>query len=105
MNNHRHVEGSPRASKRLWLVGLGAAALLSVLLVVVLFRPATTWDLFDLVFTGIMLLGASSAFVFITGVVKKNKARLIAGALLGLLFLLCWAELGVGVFGTPFAGN
>jgi hypothetical protein len=33
---------------------------------------------------------------------KKYKLKVI---ILILLIFLVWAELGVGIFGTPFAGN
>jgi len=36
---------------------------------------------------------------------RTFKARFIAGAVLFIIFFLIWAELAVGIFGTPFAGN
>lgn len=79
MNDNHAFDGSERVSKRLLLVVAGAAALLLVPWVAMQCRADMRWDLFDVVFMGVLLLG--------------------------LLFLLAWAELGVGMFGTPFAGN
>jgi hypothetical protein len=33
------------------------------------------------------------------------KNRILFIGILVLMFLLIWAELAVGIFGTPFAGN
>ena len=45
---------------------------------------------------GLLLYGASRL---------RGKYRWIAAAVIVLLFVATWAELAVGVFGTPFAGN
>tara|TARA_X000000950_G_scaffold268789_1_gene346707 strand:+ start:1988 stop:2146 length:159 start_codon:yes stop_codon:yes gene_type:complete len=37
--------------------------------------------------------------------IKYYKYRNIFIAIIIMIFLLIWAELGVGLFGTPFAGN
>jgi hypothetical protein len=37
--------------------------------------------------------------------VKKTSHRIILCGLLLLALLLVWAELAVGIFGTPFAGS
>ena len=34
-----------------------------------------------------------------------NRNRYIAVLILVVVFLLIWAELGVGIFGTPYAGD
>jgi hypothetical protein len=37
--------------------------------------------------------------------VKNLKNRFLYIGILVLIFMLIWAELAVGIFGTPFAGN
>jgi hypothetical protein len=37
--------------------------------------------------------------------VKKYKHRLILYIAIVMIFFLIWAELAVGIFGTPFAGD
>ncbi len=36
---------------------------------------------------------------------KTSKNRILLIAIIIIIFLLIWAELGVGIFGTIFAGN
>jgi len=63
------------------------------------------WSSFDFMVGGALLLGIGSLVAFITTTVKKAKVRWIMIAVALLMFLLVWAELAVGVFGTPFAGS
>ncbi len=63
------------------------------------------WSTFDFMVGGALLLGIGSLVAFITTTVKKAKVRWIMIAVALLMFLLVWAELAVGVFGTPFAGS
>lgn len=63
------------------------------------------WSLMDFVI-GFMLLGGTALLVdLILTKVKSRRNRLFL--VFGMLFLLvlAWAELAVGVFGTPFAGS
>jgi ABC-type proline/glycine betaine transport system permease subunit len=54
---------------------------------------------------GILLLGTGLLCEFVMRKVKKREHRiLICGAILVVLFII-WAELAVGIFGTPFAGS
>ena len=51
--------------------------------------------------------------LFITGIIIKMESKLIKiksqriliVSIISIIFLLIWAELAVGIFGTPFAGN
>ena len=51
--------------------------------------------------------------LFITGLaigiiikkIKYSKYRNIFITVIVMIFILIWAELGVGLFGTPFAGD
>ncbi len=44
-------------------------------------------------------------YVAVARNVTSPKQRAMVGAGLFLFVLLCWIELAVGVFGTPFAGS
>ncbi len=69
------------------------------------FTDEVNWTLFDFVVMGILLLGTGLMCELVLRRVKKIGHRIaICGALL-LALLIIWAELAVGVFGTPFAGS
>jgi len=63
------------------------------------------WSPFDFIIMGILILSVSIGINFTLNKTKNLKNRIIYIGILGLLFLLIWAELAVGIFGTPFAGN
>jgi uncharacterized membrane protein AbrB (regulator of aidB expression) len=63
------------------------------------------WSPFDFIMMGVLILSVSIGINFTLNKTKNLKNRIIYIGILGLLFLLIWAELAVGIFGTPFAGN
>ena len=80
-------------------------ALLVIPFIAMQFTTEVNWSAMDFVVMGAMLLGLALAIELILRNVKKPYHRWIIGAIVVLLFLLTWAELGVGIFGTPFAGS
>lgn len=69
------------------------------------FTDQVNWSIFDFVVMGILLLALGLGIEFLLRKVKKKSHRLIFVALAVFTFLLVWAELAVGIFGTPFAGS
>ena len=63
------------------------------------------WNIFDFLIMGLLILFFSIAINLILNHLNSSKLRLILILMLVILFLLIWAELAVGVFGTPFAGT
>jgi hypothetical protein len=63
------------------------------------------WYIFDFLIMGLLILFFSIAINLILNHLNSSKLRLILILMLVILFLLIWAELAVGVFGTPFAGT
>ena len=63
------------------------------------------WNIFDFLIMGLLILFFSIAINLILHYLNSSKLRLILVLMLVILFLLIWAELAVGVFGTPFAGT
>ncbi|BDB56345.1 hypothetical protein [Flavobacterium ammonificans] len=63
------------------------------------------WSFFDFIVMGMLILLVSFG---IKQIIKRTNSMhyriLLIGSIL-LIFLLVWAELAVGIFGTPFAGN
>ncbi len=92
-------------SQQLMFVVLGTLAILSVPLIAMQFSSEVDWNLFDFAIIGVLIMGIGTIYVFASRMVRTRQHRLILGAGLAFLLFLCWAELAVGVFGSPFAGS
>jgi hypothetical protein len=69
------------------------------------FTDDVKWSPLDFIVMGILLLGTGLMCELVMRRVKKIEYRIaIIGAIL-IGFFLIWAELAVGIFGTPFAGS
>ena len=92
-------------NKRLIGILLTIAFILLIPLIAMQFTDEVDWKLPDFAIMGGLLLGTGLLCEFVMRKVKKIEHRiLICGALLLALFLI-WAELAVGIFGTPLAGS
>ena len=92
-------------NKRLFIILSIVVTLLLIPIITMQFTDVMNWTLFDFVVAGVLLLGAGLMCEIVIRKVKIRKFRIaICLALLILLFLI-WAELAVGIFGTPIAGN
>tara|TARA_B100000003_G_scaffold77858_1_gene69801 strand:- start:318 stop:611 length:294 start_codon:yes stop_codon:yes gene_type:complete len=69
------------------------------------FTDEVNWSFLDFIIMGIMLSITGLALGIIIKKIKDYKYRNIFITIIIMIFLLIWAELGVGLFGTPFAGN
>jgi hypothetical protein len=79
--------------------------LLFIPLIGMMFTDEIKWSLFDFLVMGFLLIGLGTGIHFISTRAKSLKVRILYILILCLLFLLIWAELAVGIFGTPFAGS
>ena len=83
------------------IVGL----LLLIPMIAMQLTDEVNWSFFDFLIMGIMLSITGLALGIIIKKIKYHKYRNIFIAIIIMIFLLIWAELGVGLFGTPFAGS
>ncbi|GAB2764611.1 hypothetical protein [Salinimicrobium soli] len=84
---------------------LTATFILLLPLVGMIFTSEVDWGLLDFIIMGILLFGTAFIIDLIFKKVRTTEKRIIYAAIvLGVLFLI-WAELAVGIFGTPFAGS
>lgn len=92
-------------NKRLIIILSIVAFILLIPLIAMQFTDEVDWSVFDFVIMGILLLGTGlmSELVFRTVSNKLNRILILLGIL--FIFFLIWAELAVGIFGTPFAGS
>ena len=94
---------TPETRVRLILLSVGL--LLLVPLVAMQFTDEVNWDLFDFVIMGGLLLGTGLLCELILRKFKSLQSRIIICGIVLLVLFLVWAELAVGIFGTPFAGS
>lgn len=89
------------------LVGIlvAVALLLLIPFIAMKFTSEVNWNWFDFVVMGVLLLGTGLAGEFVIRTVKTTGQRIAFFAVILVVFLLIWAELAVGIFGTPFAGS
>lgn len=69
------------------------------------FTQEVNWSLFDFLVAAGLLLIAGFAIAFVLRKAKAPNNKILLVAAIAVVFFLVWAELAVGVFGTPFAGN
>jgi hypothetical protein len=86
-------------------IPMAALSLLLVPFVASLFTDEVQWSGLDYLIMGVMLLAVGSGIQWVLQKFQSRRNRMIGVGLVVLLFLLVWAELAVGVFGTPFAGS
>ena len=92
-------------NKRLMVIVLTVAVLLLIPLIAMQFTNAVNWNMFDFIVAGGLLLGTGLLCELVMRKVKKTNYRISICAVLLAALLLIWAELAVGIFGTPFAGH
>ena len=63
------------------------------------------WSAFDFIIMGSLLIALSIGINLVSTRVKNLKNRFLYIGILVLIFMLIWAELAVGIFGTPLAGS
>lgn len=80
-------------------------ALLLLPLIAMQFTTEVNWTFSDFLIGGILLFGTAGALDLVMRTVKSRRNRIILCVSVLLLLFLVWAELAVGIFGTPFAGS
>jgi hypothetical protein len=70
-----------------------------------LVSTAVNWSWFDFMVMGSLLLGLGLGTSFVLKKFKQSPNRLSYISAVIIVFLLIWAELAVGVIGSPLAGH
>jgi len=91
--------------KRLALILLGSVSVLLIPLIAMQFTAEVNWTLSDFVIAGGLLLGTAFFCELAWRKLKDKSYRTLVLLGLVLLFFLIWAELAVGIFGSPLAGS
>jgi hypothetical protein len=79
--------------------------LLLIPLIGMMFTDEINWTLSDFSIMGFLLIVLGLGIHLVSTRTKNLKFRILYILIVCLLFLLIWAELAVGIFGTPFAGS
>jgi uncharacterized membrane protein len=79
--------------------------LLLIPLVAMQFSDEVDWDFFDFIIMGILLLFTGLSIEFVLRRFKRIKERILVSGAILFIFFLVWAELAVGIFGSPWAGS
>lgn len=92
-------------NKRLMIILTSVGVLLSIPYIAMQFTNEVDWDISDFVIMGILLTTTGLLCELVMRKAKQLTQRLMICGLILFLFFMVWAELAVGVFGTPYAGS
>ena len=70
-----------------------------------LFFYQVNWSLFDFIVMGFLLVLTGLSIHFILEKVVNKKLRILPIIFVIIIFLMIWAELAIGVFGSLIAGS
>lgn len=90
---------------RLVLILVSIPLLLLIPLVAMQFSAEVQWGLLDFVVAGFLLLTAGLAVELVLRKVTQRRHRVLLCLAIMSVFLLVWAELAVGIFGTALGGS
>ena len=92
-------------NKSLKIILLTVTSLLLIPLIAMQFTDEVNWSLFDFLIAAVLLFGTGFMIDFVIRKTKNLKYRVTILVVIIITFFLIWAELAVGVFGTPFSGS
>ena len=80
-------------------------AILSIPFIAMQFTKEVNWTLSDFVIICGMLFATVFAIDLVLKKFKTLKSRLVIVSVIVLLLMIVWAEMAVGIFGSPIAGS
>lgn len=92
-------------NKRLIGIIAGVGFLLLIPYIAMRLTGEMKWSANDFIAAGVLLLGTCLACELVLRKVKKVQHRIAICAVVLLVIFIIWAELAVGLIGTPFAGS
>jgi hypothetical protein len=90
---------------RLIIILASVSVILLIPFIAMQFTDEVNWSISDFAIMGVLLYGTGLLCELVLRKVKSVQNRILICAALVVAFLLVWAELAVGIFGTPFAGS
>ena len=92
-------------NNRLIYIVFGALILLLIPLIAMQFTAEVNWTILDFTVAGVLLLGTGLICEFVIRKINKIHYRIVICAAILVGLILIWAELAVGLFGTPLSGH
>lgn len=92
-------------NKRLTAIMASAGILLLVPFIAMQFTNEVKWSATDFLVAGILLVSTGLLCEFILRKFTKRIYRIAICGVVLVALLLVWAELAVGIFGSPLAGS
>lgn len=90
---------------RLLKIFAAVGALLLIPLIAMQFTEEVNWTAFDFLVAGGLLTGAALTVSVLAERLKQPKHKLALTLVALAVVLVLWAELAVGLFGSPLAGS
>ena len=91
--------------KKILIIISIVALLLLIPLIAMQFTDEVNWTLGDFLVAGCLLFGTGLLIDWVIRAVNNSAYRIIIYVVIVAILLLVWAELAVGILGTPFAGD
>jgi len=92
-------------NKRIIIILSAVAVLLLIPFIAMQFTEEVNWTLADFIVAGILFLTSGIIIELVLRIIKKSGYRIAIIITVLVVLLLIWAELAVGIFGTPFGGS
>ncbi|WP_324260713.1 hypothetical protein U4960_11170 [Altererythrobacter sp. H2] len=97
-------QSRPNAALRR-LIWAGAIALLVLPAIAMLFTSEVNWGPEDFVVGGVLLLGTAFVLDRVIGSGWSRRTIVLTGGAVVFVLVFVWAELAVGLIGSPWAGS
>ncbi|MBE16739.1 MAG: hypothetical protein ABNH00_04655 [Dokdonia sp.] len=92
-------------SRRIIKIVCGVALVLLIPLIAMQFSQEVNWSVFDFMVAAFLLLATALTLEWLTRKFKHTTYKWLWIIVVCLVLLLLWAELAVGIFGSPLAGS
>ena len=79
--------------------------ILSIPLIAMQFTDEVSWKAIDFLIAGLLLYIFGWILYYLWTNLKSTYSKITACIIAIVIFLLLWAELAVGIFGSPLAGH
>ena len=92
-------------TKNPYVLPIASLSLLLIPLIAMQLSDQVNWAIGDFLVMGLLLLSVGFGMSFFLRRTASPQKRVAYILILLLVFLLIWAELAVGIFGSPLAGS